>query len=139
VQIVRAYLEIEQLRLGDKLRTTIEIDRAAERALIPILSVQPLIENAVKHGVSARGEGAVALRARTRGGGVLVEVSDDGSGFRAAKPASGGGVGLDNVRQRLRLCFGDDVRLEIDSNGSGTRVSFLIPSPSRAVSEAVLA
>jgi two-component system, LytTR family, sensor kinase len=139
VQIIRAYLEIEKLRLGDKLRTTIEVDQAVERALIPILSIQPLIENAVKHGVSARGEGAVALRARTRGSGVLVEVSDDGSGFRAAKPASGGGVGLNNVRQRLRLCFGDDVRLEIDSNGFGTRVSFLIPSPARALSEAVLA
>ncbi|HLI82340.1 MAG TPA: histidine kinase [Bryobacteraceae bacterium] len=133
VQIIRAYLEIEKLRLGDKLRATIDVDRNAEQILIPILSVQPLIENAVKHGVAARGEGAVALRARARPGGVAIEVSDDGCGFAAAKAGASGGVGLDNVRQRLRLCFGEDTRLEIESNPGGTKVSFLIPGVAQAI------
>jgi two-component system, LytTR family, sensor kinase len=138
VQIISAYLDIEKLRLGDKLHTTIDVDPAAGRAPIPILSIQPLIENAVKHGVATRGEGAVALRVRTHDDGVLVEVSDDGSGFAATRP-HGGGLGLDNVRQRLRLCFGEKVRLEIDSNDSGTKVSFRIPAEAFAppITEAV--
>jgi two-component system, LytTR family, sensor kinase len=129
VAIVRAYLEIEALRLGDKLRTTIEVDQNAERALIPILSIQPLIENAVKHGVASRGGGSIRFRARSGSRGVLVEVSDDGMGFQPGRKASsGGGLGLDNVRQRLRLCFGEDAQLHIESNRQGTSVRFLIPA-----------
>jgi two-component system LytT family sensor kinase len=129
LQIIRAYLEIESLRLGDKLRTAIEIDPSAEQALIPILSVQPLIENAVKHGVSARGQGAVRLRARRASQGVHVAVSDDGEGFPVARNvASGPGLGLENVRQRLRLCFGDATHLDIESTPRGTTVSFLVPA-----------
>lgn len=129
LQIVRAYLEIETLRLGDKLRTAIEIDPTAEQALIPILSVQPLIENAVKHGVSARGQGTVRLRARRGNQGVHVSVSDDGEGFPVVRNAgSGPGLGLDNVRQRLRLCFGDATHLDVESTPRGTTVSFLVPA-----------
>ena len=129
LQIIRAYLEIEGLRLGDKLRTAIEVDPNAEQALIPILSVQPLIENAVKHGVSARGQGTVRLRARRGAQGVHVSVSDDGEGFPAVHNApSGPGLGLENVRQRLRLCFGDATRLDVESTPRGTTVSFLVPS-----------
>jgi two-component system, LytTR family, sensor kinase len=133
VGIVRAYLEIEALRLGDKLRTTIEVDQNAERALIPILSIQPLIENAVKHGVAARGGGWVGFRAHSGSRGVRVEVSDDGEGFQAGRIAgTGGGVGLDNVRQRLQLCFGEAAQLEIESSRRGTTVSFLIPASGAA-------
>jgi len=129
LQIVRAYLEIETLRLGDKLRTAIEIDPTTEQALIPILSVQPLIENAVKHGVSARGQGTVRLRARRGNQGVHVSVSDDGEGFPAVRNlGSGPGLGLDNVRQRLRLCFGDATHLDVESTPRGTTVSFLVPA-----------
>lgn len=130
LEIVQAYLQIERLRLGEKLRTEIDVDKLAERALIPILSVQPLIENAVKHGVSSRSSrGLVRLVARVTAAGVRIEVSDDGRGFEASKSAPGGGcgVGLDNVRQRLRLCFGDPAILKIDSGPSGSTVSFLIP------------
>jgi two-component system, LytTR family, sensor kinase len=129
VEIVRAYLEIEALRLGEKLRTTIEVDQRAEQALIPILSIQPLVENAVKHGAAARGGGSVQFRARSGSRGVLVEVSDDGEGFQPGrKAASGGGLGLDNVRQRLQLCFGDAAGFHIESSRQGTTVSFLIPA-----------
>ncbi len=129
VAIIRAYLEIEALRLGDKLSTTIEVDQNAERALIPILSIQPLIENAVKHGVASRGSGSIRFRARSGSRGVWVEVSDDGEGFQPGrKAASGGGLGLDNVRQRLRLCFGEAAQLQIESSRQGTSVRFLIPA-----------
>jgi LytS/YehU family sensor histidine kinase len=145
VQIVRAYLAIETLRLGDRLRTEIEIDESAGRSMIPILSMQPLVENAVKHGVAARsGPGTVRVRATSVSEGVLIRVSDDGGGLSAAAvrgPLSGGGVGLDYVRQRLRLCFGDSAWLNIESTEEGCTVQFLIPNQSAvpAVSEGVTA
>ena len=131
IQIVRAYLEIEALRLGERLQTEILVDPAAEHSLIPVLSIQPLVENAVKHGVAARSmPGRVRLRVRAVPGGVSVEVSDDGTGFLPAdsrQPSNGGGVGLDNVRQRLKLCFGEVAGLKIESTGAGSTVSFLVP------------
>ena len=132
MEIVRAYLEIEALRLGDKLKTEISVDQTAATALIPVLSVQPLIENAVKHGVACRsGAGTVRLDARTTPNGVLIAVSDDGGGFQPpdrGKSGSGEGVGLDNVRQRLRLCFGESSRVQIESTDCGSTVSFLVPA-----------
>jgi LytS/YehU family sensor histidine kinase len=131
IQIVRAYLEIEALRLGDRLKTEIEVDESAEQSLIPILSVQPLVENAVKHGIAARsGPGTVRVRAKTVTDGVLIQVSDDGGGFTSAgarASTAGSGVGLENVRQRLRLCLGDSALLNIESTDQGTLVSFVIP------------
>jgi two-component system LytT family sensor kinase len=130
IQIVRAYLQIEQARLGDRLQTEIVVEEPAERSMIPILSVQPLVENAVKHGVAARsGPGKVRVHARTLGAEVLVEVSDDGRGFGATGPAPGGaGIGLENVRQRLRLCFGERAEIQIASNDRGATVAFRIPA-----------
>jgi two-component system LytT family sensor kinase len=132
IQIIRAYLQIESLRLGDRLKTEIVVDESAEQALIPILSIQPLVENAVKHGVAARtGPGIVRLRARAVPGGVQIEVSDDGRGFqssdRRTTPA-GEGVGLDNVRQRLKLCFGESAQFNIDSSNQGSTVGFFVPA-----------
>jgi len=132
IQIVRAYLEIEGLRLGDRLNTEIVVDESAGQALIPILSIQPLVENAVKHGVATRtGPGTVRLRAQATTGGVQIEVSDNGGGFQSAesrKTSAGEGVGLDNVRQRLKLCFGELAHFNIDSTNQGSTVSFFIPA-----------
>jgi two-component system LytT family sensor kinase len=133
VEIIRAYLDIETLRLGDKLKTDIVFDESAANALIPILSIQPLVENAVKHGVAGRaGSGTVRIRARSVPEGVQIEVSDDGPGFQSTEfrrtTPSGAGVGLDNVRQRLKLCFGESAHLEIESTRDGSTVSFLIPT-----------
>ncbi len=130
MQIVRSYLEVEKLRLGDKLNIEISIDEAAERALIPVLSIQPLVENAVKHGVAVRSiPGTVRLSARTSPDGVVIEVSDDGGGFKsgAASSAVGAGVGLDNVRQRLNLCFGESAAVTIASSERGSTIRFLAP------------
>ena len=131
MQIVRAYLEIEALRLGDRLKTEILVDKSAEQSFIPVLSIQPLVENAVKHGIAVRSApGTVRLRARATPDGVRVEVSDDGEGFLtidSRKTSNGGGVGLDNVRRRLKLCFGELAELKIESTGNGSTVSFLVP------------
>jgi hypothetical protein len=127
LRIVNAYLEIESLRLGPKLRTEIHVDEAALRIPIPILSIQPLVENAVKHGVAAKAEGGVVrLDITLAREGLQVSVEDTGGGFASGRK-SGSGVGLENVTRRLRLCFGPEASLQIESTAGGARVHFLAP------------
>ena len=138
LHIVRAYLEVERLRLGDKLRIEIDVEPAALLAPIPILSIQPLVENAVKHGIAPLpGGGVVRIEARIERGmeagseSVLrVTVSDTGGGFATEKSKSGAGqgVGLDNVNRRLQLCYGPEASLAIRSDRGGSSVSFVIPA-----------
>ncbi len=126
MRIVEAYLEIEALRLGPKLETRIDVGDDARGWMIPVLTVEPLVENAVKHGVAALEHGGrVEITARVEGGSLRVAVSDTGKGFPAS-PA-GGGVGLENVNRRLRLHYGDEGRLDITNDGGGTRVEIVVP------------
>jgi two-component system, LytTR family, sensor kinase len=131
LRIIEAYLEIEALRLGDRLRTELVVDESTQSVLIPILSVQPLVENAVKHGIAAKaGPGRVCVRAHKVPTGMRITVEDSGVGFehsRRHQPGGGAGLGLENVRKRLRLCYGAAADLEIRSTNAGTNVSFLIP------------
>jgi hypothetical protein len=125
LRIVRAYLEIEQLRLGSRLEASIEVDDAALRAEIPILTIQPLVENAIRHGVAARqGKGFVRLRIGADAGTVSVEVVNSGP-FRPGY-SNGNGVGLANVRRRLELCFGKAGALDIESAEDRTTVRFSV-------------
>ncbi|MBI4892412.1 MAG: sensor histidine kinase [Acidobacteria bacterium] len=127
MQIVRAYLEIESLRLGPKLHTQIDIGADAAHAPIPVLSIQPLVENAVKHGIASLPEGGtVHVSAHWQDGRLAVSVTDSGPGF-SPQPRPGLHVGLDNVRQRLRLCYGDSATLDIHRSGGLTQVGFTIP------------
>lgn len=134
--IVRAYLEIEKLRLGDRLTTEIAIPSELMNFQVPVLSIQPLVENAVKHGVATkRGPGWVRLTATGGDGGLKIDVSDSGGCFPydRPRPDGGKGIGLDNVRQRLRLCYGPSVEIRIISNPDRTSVGFQIPWQSQAV------
>lgn len=127
MKIIRAYLEVEQLRLGDRLRVEIDIDESVSSVQIPPLAIQPLVENAVKHGVARRtSPGHVVLRIERRDGRLRVEVRDSGG---AVLPPDGShsGVGLDNVRQRLRLSYGAGSNLSMEVEGRETVVSFEIP------------
>src|SRR6185295_19284485 len=84
LEIVRAYLEIEALRLGSKLRIEIDVSPEALAVSIPILSVEPLVENAVKHGVADKPEGGlVRVEARIESGALRIRVSDTGQGFHS--------------------------------------------------------
>lgn len=128
--IVRSYLEIEKLRLGARLSFAIEATPEALRMPIPLLSVQPLVENAVKHGIAplARG-GRLTLEAKIEGAGLRIRVADTGQGFGAAQSTgSGAGVGLANVERRLKLCYGSDARLHVESSAEGSVVEFLAPA-----------
>jgi LytS/YehU family sensor histidine kinase len=103
--------------------------------LIPILSIQPLVENAVKHGVARKqGRGRVSVKAEKVPAGLRVTIEDTGLGFERSqtRPQDGTGLGLENVRRRLALCYGPSAELRIQSSGAGTTVSFLVPDPPAA-------
>jgi signal transduction histidine kinase len=129
LQMVRDYLAIEQVRLGERLRTRIDADAVAQAAAVPPLILQPLVENAVKHGVAPSvAGGEVVLAARLDGGRLVVVVSDDGPGAPSPAGAGGSGVGLSNVRARLLALYGDGPWLEVARGAErGTRVRLVIP------------
>ena len=128
IDIVEAYLQIERLRLADRLTTRIEIDEGVRFNRVPALSIQPLVENAVKHGVSRKADGGeVRVSACEESGGLRVEVADNGPGFDThAQP--GGGHGLRSVERRLQLCYEGAVEFRVESDASGSRVGFTIPA-----------
>jgi two-component system, LytTR family, sensor kinase len=136
LRIVRAYLDIEELRLGPKLRSELEIDTEALKEFIPVLSIQPLIENAVKHGVAAKpGQGFVRLSIKSATGRIAVSVSNSGECDKHALTDSASGVGLSNVRRRLALCYGEDARIDVTVGNGVTTVGFGLPlKESRLVS-----
>jgi len=131
LRIVRAYLEIEELRLGAKLHTEVDVDPSALRVSIPLLSIQPLVENAVKHGVAARmGAGFVRLKIRAAGPSVSVEISNSGAWDSppGLSSPSASGIGLTNVRRRLQLCYGAEASFEIRAANGVTTVAFVLPA-----------
>jgi two-component system LytT family sensor kinase len=132
MQIVRAYLEVEQCRLGDRLTMEIQVDDAALEIPIPVLSIQPLVENAVKHGVSPRmGPGYVRIQARCDGEALRITVENSGSG--SAEPAPGMGVGLNNVRRRIEICYGSGADLTLAVRPDQSTVELRLPVPVKAV------
>ena len=119
------YLAFERLRLGDRLGVRTETDPAALAAIVPPLIFQPLVENAVRHGIADRpGGGHIAISARAANGWLRLRVADDGSG---ASETHAGGVGLASVRQRLAATYGDRARLEIEHAGEGFAVTMTLP------------
>ena len=133
LRVVRAYLDIERVRFGDRLRYSVEIANGTGRKLVPRMSLQTLVENSVKFAVSARRQGAsIAVRATMDGSRVAVAVEDDGPGFDAStRPA---GHGLDLLAGRLAMLFGDQASMRVESRPGRTAVTLLVP---QTVSETV--
>lgn len=127
---VEQYLRFEHARFGERLHVAFAIDPRARLALVPVLSVQPLVENAIMHGLAPQGGGGtVRVEARPAGAGIELAVQDDGVGFVPRAATAGLGIGLDNVNQRLTKLFGPSSALHIESApGRGTRVAFYVPS-----------
>jgi LytS/YehU family sensor histidine kinase len=128
---VEQYLRFEHARFGERLRVAFDIDPRARLALVPVLTVQPLVENAIVHGLGPRGgAGTVRLEARPEDDGIALTVYDDGVGFDPATAQPQGlGIGLDNVNQRLTKLFGETSAVRISSApGAGTSVGFHVPS-----------
>jgi two-component system LytT family sensor kinase len=131
---VERYLRLEQARFRDTLHVTIAIPPETTDAVVPAMSVQPLVENAVRHGVEQRaGRGRVVIAARIHGGDVELRVSDDGRGIDpervpAVLAGAGGGIGVSNVDARLRATFGERYALRIESRvGEGTTAIMTVP------------
>ena len=140
IKIVRAYLEIEEMRPGSKLRTEFDIDESALSENAPVLSIQPLVENAVQHGVACRpGNGFVRLMIRRQGESIVVAVSNSGIFGAPPRDQSGHGIGMANVRRRLTLCYGDSSDLEVSISGDVTTVRFLLPSRSGRLAQRTVA
>jgi len=122
------YLDILETRFGDRVAFRVEIEPAVSGALVPSFLLQPLVENAVRHGLTSRREGGiVSIRAARLGATLRLEVSDNGPGF-ANDPESlvRQGFGLANVRERLALLFGRDGGMILE-NAGGASVKISIP------------
>lgn len=122
---IRCYLQIEQIRFGDHLH--IEYDIQATDFHVPCLSVQPLVENAVKHGIGKKEDGGtVLLRTEETDAGYIITVQDDGMGFDVSAPKPEKSLGLRNIEARLKqLC---NAKLQIRSEvGVGTTAVITIP------------
>lgn len=128
------YLGIEMVRFGDKLRFVKEIDPVTLDMLVPSMLLQPIVENSIRHGLSSKVDGGtVRIRSRVEGGKLQVLVEDDGVGIPENKLATlfGQGIGVSNVNERLKVLFGEEYRMWIDSQlGEGTSTGIEIPERS---------
>jgi signal transduction histidine kinase len=130
LEFLENYLEIERERFPDRLEDRMDVDPAVLDTRVPSLILQPVVENAIKHGIAPRPEaGRIDIRAERVNGSVRVQVHDDGAGLpRDVGDRGAGRVGLSNMRERLERMYGGGCRLELcDAPGGGTVVSISIP------------
>jgi signal transduction histidine kinase len=123
----RAYLDILKIRMGARLHTQIEVPEALKSTAFPTMMLQTLVENAIKHGLEPKyGGGTIWILAREGGGQLTVTVADDGHGFSAQ--SSGTGIGLKNLRERLRLAYGAAASFIIAANfPNGVAATITVP------------
>ena len=125
------YLSIEMVRFGDKLRVVKDIDPATLDLLVPSMLLQPLVENSIRHGLSSKVDGGtVRLRSHLAGHRLQILVEDDGVGIPEAILATlfEQGIGVSNVNERLKVLFGENYKMWIDSRpGDGTSTGIEIP------------
>lgn len=127
MRIIRAYLAIEGLRLGEKLHVEMDLDPAVSQVRIPALSIQPLVENAIKHGIAPNPEGGrLALATRGESGWLNVRV-ENSAAVPSADSDAGTGIGLENVRQRLRLYYGGGATLMVERSAGATVARLRVP------------
>ena len=130
IELVREYLAIEEARFRDRLETSVQATDAALECLVPPLILQPIVENAIRHGISAvSSSGRVDVHAEIIDGHLRLSVRDDGPGMAATgSPQTGSGTGLRNTRERLAQLYGDDARLVLTSvEPQGTLVQLDVP------------
>ncbi len=146
IEHVERYLRLEQARFRASLKITIDVPEPTRGTVVPAMSVQPLVENAVRHGVErGAGSGRVTIRADIVGGDVELRVTDDGIGIEperlgAVLAGAGGGIGVSNVDARLRATFGERYALRIESDlDEGTTAVMRVPNLRGELSQPELA
>jgi two-component system, LytTR family, sensor kinase len=132
LEFIDDYLDIEVVRFGrDQLKIIKDIDPDTLDMVVPSMILQPLVENALRHGIAPKVEGGAITLASHRGKGrLIVEVIDDGVGISEQRQSavSGTGIGISNVRERLKVVYGQDFLMKIDSQpGKGTAIRIEIP------------
>lgn len=139
LSFIDAYLAIEMVRFGDKLQFIRDIDPATLDLLVPSMLLQPLVENSIRHGLSSKVDGGVIrVRSRIEDGRLQILVEDDGVGIPEDKLARMFelGIGVSNVNERLKVLFGDEYKMWIDSRlGEGTSTGIEIPEQTGATPE----
>jgi signal transduction histidine kinase len=138
IKLIENYLDIEKTRFEERLRVKIKIPQGLKRMRVPTLILQPLVENAVKHGISevkSGGEVQILAELKIEAGEsfLYLHVTDTGAGFNVKK-ANADGIGLENIRQRLRAHYGKQAHLKIDSDlRQGTRAEIKLPVKAQIV------
>jgi sensor histidine kinase YesM len=129
LEYLRLYLSIEQLRFSDRLRVDTTVDPSLLDAAVPHMALQPIVENAIRHGIGRRaGSGVIDIRAERAGGSLRIVVRDNGPGFGAPGAAGGLNLGLANTRARLRQLYGDAAGLSTaDDPAGGAVVTLVLP------------
>lgn len=130
LETINRYLDLEKMRFGERLSVEIEIDPAVKDAKVPCMLLQPLVENAIKHGISQISRpGMIRLQSTRKNGKLLITIDDNGPGFNAsAHTGKNTGMGLSNCRERMELLFGRDFRFELSQSPlPGARVVISIP------------
>ena len=135
LELVQEYFAIEEARFRDRLTTRVDADAAARQCMVPPLILQPLVENAVRHGVAAMPEGGnVTVSARLVDGRLLLSVLDDGSGATGNGDSRGTGTGLRNTRERINEIYGPRASMRFEHPAAGgTIVSIELPATSELV------
>lgn len=130
--LVESYLKVMQVRLGERLRFDLQLPRALEQVQLPTMILLTLVENAIKHGIepALRG-GEVTISAQAQDGTLRIRVQDGGVGMSTLPEPDGddGGTGLDNVRHRLRLAYGEQASLRLQDGDPGLIADITIPHP----------
>jgi two-component system, LytTR family, sensor kinase len=142
LEFIDDYLDIEVIRFGpDKLQIFKEVDKETLEAFVPSMLLQPIVENAIKHGLAPRlAGGQIHIRTLRRDGRVAIEIVDNGMGMSSERllEVYGGGIGISNVHERLRLLYGDQFEMDIRSQeGEGTQIRIEIPELSTVESAAL--
>jgi sensor histidine kinase YesM len=129
VEFLRAYLGIQQTRFSDRLSVTMDIAEDTYDAVVPFLLLQPIVENAVLHGISKLdSEGNISVAAHRIDGWLDISVKDNGPGFDRQEPGNAGsGIGLSNTKERLQAIYGDQHRFSVEQSPSGVRVKISMP------------
>jgi two-component system, LytTR family, sensor kinase len=131
IESIDEYLDIEVVRFGPQLRVEKDIRPETLDVIVPSMILQPLVENSIKHGLARKvGAGRITIRSWFEGGNAVIEVVDDGLGMTEERLGSalGGGIGLSNVNERLRVIYGESHQLKLTSEaGVGTSARIEIP------------